>query len=264
MSEETLRPHKDFTALLKELGITPHSLMLYEMAFTHSSCNGMNRVVHEDYERLEFLGDSVIGLVVADLCYSSHPEMEQGELSMLKAQFIRTDSEAHYALALHLDDYIRLGTSFLIPIKEASHVLEDVFESFIGAVYLDQGRDFTYSFVRNIFEKDIESAEVLEESNPKSNLQEAMQAEKKEAVSYKTIAEEGPAHARSYTCAVYFEGSELGRGTGSSKQVAEVEAAKEALKHLSLGLDQEIYTSAEMAETAIEGYDEDFGTKRKH
>jgi dsRNA-specific ribonuclease len=68
----------------------------------------------------------------------------------------------------------------------------------------------------------------------------------------------------SYTCAVYFEGSELGRGSGSSKQVAEVEAAKEALKHLSLGLDQEIYTSAEMAETAIEGYDEDFGTKRKH
>jgi len=264
MSDVTLRPHKDLSALLKELGITPRSLLLYEMAFTHSSCNGMNRVIHEDYERLEFLGDSVIGLVVADLCYSSHPEMEQGELSMLKAQFIRTDSEAHYALALHLDEYIRLGTSFLIPIKEASHVLEDVFESFIGAIYLDQGRDATYAFVRKIFEKDIQGAEVLEESNPKSNLQEAMQAEKKEAVSYKTIAEEGPAHARSYTCAVYFEGSELGRGTGSSKQVAEVEAAKAALKHLSLGLDQECYTSVEMAEKALEAHDEDFGTKGKN
>jgi ribonuclease-3 len=263
MSELTLRPHKDLTVLLQDLGIAPHSLLLYEMAFTHSSCNGMNRVVHEDYERLEFLGDSVIGLVVADLCYSAHPEMEQGELSMLKAQFIRTDSEAHYALALHLDEYIRLGTSFLIPIKEASHVLEDVFESFIGAIYLDQGRDFTYRFVRRVFEKDVESAEVLEESNPKSNLQEAMQAEKKEAVSYKTIAEEGPAHARSYTCAVYFEGAELGRGSGSSKQTAEVEAAKAALKSLSLGVDPELYSSAAEAESALEGYDEDFGTKRK-
>jgi ribonuclease III len=261
MNEAGQTPDKDLRILLKTLGITPRDLNVYEMAFTHSSRNGMNRVSHEDYERLEFLGDSVIGLVTAELCFARHPEMEQGELSMLKAQFIRTDSESHYALTMHFDEYIRVGTSFLIPIKEATHVLEDVFESFIGALYLDQGREYTYQFVRKIFEKDIESAEVLEDGNPKSNLQEAMQAEKKEAVSYKTLAEEGPAHARSYTCGVYFEGTELGRGSGSSKQLAEVAAAKAALHALSLDADDTIFSSSEEASASLEKYDEDYGVK---
>jgi ribonuclease-3 len=261
MNEETLTPDKDLRILLKTLGIVPHDLNVYEMAFTHSSRNGMNRVSHEDYERLEFLGDSVIGLVTAELCFVRHPEMEQGELSMLKAQFIRTDSESHYALLMHFDEYIRVGTSFLIPIKEATHVLEDVFESFIGALYLDQGREYTYRFVRQIFEKDIAEAEVLEDGNPKSNLQEAMQAEKKEAVTYKTLSEEGPAHARSYTCGVYFEGTELGRGSGSSKQLAEVAAAKAALHALSLDADDTIFASADEASAFLEKYDEDYGVK---
>lgn len=263
MNEETLRPYKDCAILLKNLGITPHSLTVYEMAFTHSSCNGMNRAIHEDYERLEYLGDSLVGLVVAELTYIYHPEMEQGDLSILKAQFIRTESEAHYAMSLHLDEYIRFGTSFTQPAKEAIHVLEDVFESFIGALYLDQGREIAYSFVRKIFEKDIAEAEVEEDGNPKSNLQEAMQAEKKEAVSYKIIAEEGPAHARNYTCAVYFEGTELGRGSGSSKQTAEVEAAKQALHALSLGEDNDVFTSVKEAQNALEAYDEDFGSQGK-
>jgi ribonuclease-3 len=210
---------------------------------------------------LEFLGDSVIGLVTAELCFVRHPEMEQGELSMLKAQFIRTESESHYALLMHFDEYIRVGTSFLIPLKEATHVLEDVFESFIGALYLDQGREFAYQFVRAIFEKDIEDAEVLEESNPKSNLQEAMQAEKKEAVVYKTLSEEGPAHARNYTCGVYFEGTELGRGSGSSKQLAEVAAAKAALHALSLDEDPNLFSTPEEATKVLEKYDEDYGTE---
>ena len=258
---ETPAEDKDLRVLLQSLGIVPHDLMIYEMAFTHSSRNGMNRVSHEDYERLEFLGDSVIGLVTAELCFVRHPEMEQGELSMLKAQFIRTESESHYALMMHFDEYIRVGTSFLIPLKEATHVLEDVFESFIGALYLDQGREYAYQFVRRIFEKDIEEAEVLEESNPKSNLQEAMQAEKKEAVVYKTLSEEGPAHARSYTCGVYFEGTELGRGTGSSKQLAEVAAAKAALHALSLDQDPTLFSSPNEATKVLEKYDEDYGTK---
>ena len=261
MNEEELTPYRDLRILLTSLGIVPHSLAVYEMAFTHSSCNGMNRVSHEDYERLEFLGDSVIGLVTAELCFVRHPEMEQGELSMLKAQFIRTESESRYALALHLDEYIRVGTSFLIPLKQAIHVLEDVFESFIGALYLDQGREYTYDFLRRLFEQDIAQAEVREDGNPKSNLQEAMQAEKKEAVTYKTISEEGPAHARNYTCAVFFENTELGRGSGSSKQLAEVAAAKAALYALSLDEDDHLFSSAENASSELEKYDEDFGLK---
>jgi ribonuclease-3 len=263
MNEEMIRPHKDTAVLLKSLGIVPHSLAVYDLALTHSSCNGMNRAIHDDYERLEFLGDSLIGLVVSDLCYSYHPEMEQGELSILKAQFIRTQSEASYALKMHLEDYIRVGSSFLIPLPSATRVLEDVFESFLGAVYLDQGRDFAYSFARAIFEPDVKGAEIEENGNPKSNLQEAMQAEKKEAVTYQTISEEGPAHARSYTCAVYFEGQELGRGVGSSKKLAEVEAAKEALRTLSSGDESGAFRTALQASKTVESFDEDFGMNRK-
>ena len=101
----------------------------------------------------------------------------------------------------------------------------------------------------------------LEDGNPKSNLQEAMQAEKKEAVTYKTLSEEGPAHARSYTCGVYFEGTELGRGSGSSKQLAEVAAAKAALHALSLDADDTIFASADEASAFLEKYDEDYGVK---
>jgi ribonuclease-3 len=205
------------------------------MAFTHSSRNGMNRVSHEDYERLEFLGDSVIGLVDggALLC----PPPGDGAGGALDAQSpIHPDRQrSHYALTMHFDEYIRVGTSFLIPIKEATHVLEDVFESFIGALYLDQGREYTYQFVRKIFEKDIESAEVLEDGNPKSNLQEAMQAEKKEAVSYKTIAEEGPAHAEATPAASISKGPNSGAAAARASSWPKSRPPKAALHALSLG-----------------------------
>lgn len=231
----------DLKFLFAALGIHPHELSYYEMAFTHSSCNGLEGTRHEDYERLEFLGDSVIGMVVSELCFTYHPEMEQGDLSILKAQFIKSESEAHYALSLHLEKYIRVGFSFVAPLEGATNILEDVFESFIGALLLDQGRDFTYQFVRKIYESDIRQGGIVLEANPKSRLQEAMQASKKEAVTYALISSSGPAHAKSFTCGVYFEGTLLASGTGTSKKDAETEAAASALAKMdSLSLYEEM------------------------
>lgn len=223
----------EFSPLYRQFKILPHDEELYLLAFTHSSYNGMAGTRHQDYERLEFLGDSVIGMVTSELCYRYHPEMEQGELSILKAQFIRTQAEADYCRKLGLDQFIRVGASFQGKVSDATSVLEDVFESFIGAVFLDQGLDFTYALVRGIFEEDIKHGSIHVEENPKSALQEAMQAERKESVTYKIIAEEGPSHDKSFVAAVYFEETELGRGKGKNKKAAETAAAADALAKLA-------------------------------
>lgn len=220
--------------LYRRFAILPKNEELYRLAFTHSSYNGMAGTRHQDYERLEFLGDSVVGMVVSELCYLYHPEMEQGQLSILKAQFIRSSSEADYCKKLGLNEYIKVGPSFSKEAKNNVSLLEDVFESFVGAVYLDQGCDFTLNFVRKIFDVDIKNAKIDYAINPKSYLQEAMQADNKESVTYKIIEERGTPMEKVFVAAVYFEGKQIGKGEGHNKKAAETEAAKDALSRMSL------------------------------
>lgn len=220
--------------LYRRFAILPKNEELYRLAFTHSSYNGMAGTRHQDYERLEFLGDSVVGMVVSELCYLYHPDMEQGQLSILKAQFIRSSSEADYCKKLGLNEYIKVGPSFSKEAKNNVSLLEDVFESFVGAVYLDQGCDFTINFVRKIFDEDIKNAKIDYAINPKSYLQEAMQADNKESVTYKIIEERGTPMEKVFVAAVYFEGKQIGKGEGHNKKAAETEAAKDALSRMSL------------------------------
>ncbi len=224
----------EYMPIYRRFGILPKNEELYSLAFTHSSYNGMAGTRHQDYERLEFLGDAVIGMVVSELCYIYHPDMEQGKLSVLKSQFIRTASEAGYCKKLGLNEYIRVGASFAKDASSNESLLEDVFESFIGAVYLDQGLGVCYHLVRNIFEEDIKNASVDLATNPKSYLQECMQADKKESVTYKILEESGMGNEKTFTAAVYFESTEIGRGSGKSKKAAETEAARDALAKMSL------------------------------
>lgn len=220
--------------LYRRFMILPKNEELYRLAFTHSSYNGMAGTRHQDYERLEFLGDSIVGMIVSELCYLYHPEMEQGRLSILKAQFIRSSSEANYCKKLGLNEYIKVGPSFSKEAKNNVPLLEDVFESFIGALYLDQGCDFTLNFVRKIFDEDIKNGTIDYTINPKSYLQEAMQADNKESVVYKIIEERGTPMEKVFVAAVYFEGNQIGKGEGHNKKAAETEAAKDALSRMSL------------------------------
>ncbi len=224
----------EFMPLYRRFMILPKNEELYRLAFTHSSYNGMAGTRHQDYERLEFLGDSIVGMIVSELCYLYHPEMEQGRLSILKAQFIRSSSEAAYCKKLGLNEYIKVGPSFSKEAKNNIPLLEDVFESFIGALYLDQGCDFTLNFVRKIFDEDIKNATIDYTINPKSYLQEAMQADNKESVVYKIIEERGTPMEKVFVAAVYFEGNQIGKGEGHNKKAAETEAAKDALSRMSL------------------------------
>ena len=153
---------------------------------------------------------------------------------MLKSQFIRTSAEAEYCKKLGLNEYIRVGASFAKDASSNISLLEDGFESFIGALYLDQGLDVCYKIVRSIFEEDIASAKVDITVNPKSYLQECMQADKKESVTYRIVEEHGSGGDKVVVAAVYFEGAEIGRGSGKNKKAAETEAASDALRKMSL------------------------------
>ena len=224
----------EYMPLYRRYGILPHDETLYALAFTHSSYNGMAGTRHQDYERLEFLGDSIVGMVVSELCYRYHPDMKQGQLSVLKAQFIRTSSEADYCKKMGLNEYIRVGASFAKEASSNASLLEDVFESFIGAVYLDQGMDFCYKLVRSIFEEDVKNAKIDVSINPKSRLQECMQADKKESVTYRILSESGEGAGKSFVAGVYFEGTMIGKGSGHNKKEAETNAARDALSKMSL------------------------------
>lgn len=220
---------KNIQELLVKFHIKPHDISVYEEAFTHSSFNADANTKHHDYERLEFLGDSVINTVVTEHAYKTHPEMGQGNLTKLKSTLVATNSLAAHALAYGLHEYIRVGNSFMAQISQSKHLLEDVFEAFFGAIYLDQGFEFAKKLLLEIFAKDIEEFTVSEIQDYKSKLQEEIQAEHRESVAYELVSEEGPAHNRTFTVRVMFDGMELGVGVGSTKKQAEQNAAKEAL-----------------------------------
>ncbi len=222
-----------FDKLFAILGIVPNDLSLYEDAFTHSSVRGDPGFKGGDYERLEFLGDSVLGYVLADIVFKEHPELDQGGLSKVRTQFAKGYSEADVSSKLDLLSYVRVGRGFVWGEKNKRKILEDVFESLIGAIYLDQGMDFTFSLLNKIFKKEVSLAKPS--SDPKTTLQEALQAER-EIFEYKILKEEGPANQRTFVAAVYVDGTEYGHGEGASKQEAETNAAKDALsKYAPLG-----------------------------
>ncbi len=216
--------------LLATFSITPKDRTLYERAFTHASCNVMTGKEHADYERLEFMGDAVLDMLVAELAYTLHPEMDQGDMSKLRALLVKTDSLASYAKQYNFAQYIKTGMTLKREkINDSKKILEDVFEAFIGAVYLDQGFNVTRKLIRRFFYHAVQNLIPEQLTDFKTRLQEEIQAEHAEAVRYVVEQEDGPAHARIFTVAVVYNDTILGRGTGNSKKEAEQKAAQDAL-----------------------------------
>ncbi|MGA0876186.1 MAG: ribonuclease III [Bacilli bacterium] len=217
--------------LLNQLQIQPRNLGLYQLAFTHTSVNANGKSIGKDYERLEFMGDACISMVVADLVFRLHPEWSQGELSKTRAKFVQTNSLVVIARQLHISEYVTIGPSIKREMVEQSDkILEDIFEAFIGAIYLDLGFEKAYTFVSDFFRPLVTEVSMDDLTDYKTRLQEEMQAEFREAVSYEKVDESGPAHDKSFTYQVSFNGIVLGTGTGPSKKKAEQAAAKQALE----------------------------------
>lgn len=217
--------------LFKKLGIKPKNLELYRRAFRHSSYANEHRGL-ESYERLEFLGDAIVDLVVADYLFENYSENE-GEMTKVRASYVCEDALYEYSISLGLDKYLKVGQGELgKSAKMMKATVSDIFESLCAAIYLDLG----YATVRRIVLKIVTpyiKKGVKFFNDYKSALQEAVQTEK-ESVVYNLVSEDGPSHAKTFTVEATVDGVVYGRGVASSKKEAEQEAAKEALAKLAI------------------------------
>lgn len=221
---------EELSKLLTKCKIKAKDISIYEMAFTHSSYNGDAKTKHHDYERLEFLGDSVLGCVVAELAYKSRADMDQGDLTKLKSSLVNTKALAEFAREYEFEKYIRVGNSFARDVSKCDNVLEDVFEAFIGAIFYDQGFVIARKFLISTLYSDIQKFQLEDSKDYKSRLQEEMQVEHRESVSYNLVSETGPAHDKRFVIKAMFDGMTIGVGEGNTKKAAEQMAAKHALE----------------------------------
>ena len=218
------------TELLNNLEIQFNDLEVYSLALTHPSFNADANTKHQDYERLEFIGDAVIGFVCAELIFKLREGMNQGNMSKLRSVLVRTNSLANYARRINLQNYIRAGHSLKTEqIAQSNKILEDVFEALVGAIYFDQGIKTAARFLSRFFVDDIKNTDESVLTDAKTRLQEEMQAEHRDVVRYVLVKEDGPAHDRTFVVNVLFNDIVLATGSGKTKKAAEEDAAQKAL-----------------------------------
>lgn len=217
--------------LFERLKINPKDERLYSIAVSHSSYANEHKA-KKDYERLEFLGDAVVDLVVADYLYSNHNESE-GEMTKVRASYVCENALYEYSMKLGLPSFIKVGHG---EEKEGGKykkaIVADIFEAVIGAIYLDLGYAKARQTVLNIVVPYIEDPMITFFSDYKSALQEYTQTEQK-TLEYQLVKEEGPAHDKTFTIDVVINHIVYGTGIAGSKKEAEQNAAKEALKKLA-------------------------------
>jgi ribonuclease III len=225
----------DPSSLQQKLGIVFKDRALLELALIHSSYINENPgLAPASNERLEFLGDAVLGLVTAEKLYQDFPESDEGELTRLRSALVRRETLAQIAGLINLGDYLYLGVG-----EEAGGGrkkpanLARALESLIAAIYLDGGLELAREFISKLFGPEIwEQAQEGAGTDYKSKLQEIMQAQQQVTPDYQLIKATGPDHAREFTIEVKAGDTFLGKGTGKSKKAAEMDAARVALENL--------------------------------
>lgn len=221
-------------ALEARLGYTFRDRSLLENALMHSSYANENRARgYTSNERLEFLGDSVLGMVTATRLYRLYPDMPEGKMSRLRAELVCEQALHGVACALHLGDYIRLGHGEeRSGGRERPSILADAVEAVIAAMYLDGGLEPAQRFILAHILNGLAEGEIHHVADYKTELQERVQRRAGQTLSYTVCAESGPDHNKTFTMAVLLNGSEIGRGTGRTKKEAEQSAARCALEQM--------------------------------
>ncbi|MGE6631371.1 ribonuclease III [Bacillus sp. NPDC077027] len=207
--------------------------LLYQ-AFTHSSyVNEHRKKPYEDNERLEFLGDAVLELTISQFLFAKYPAMSEGDLTKLRAAIVCEPSLVSLAHELSFGDLVLLGKGEeMTGGRKRPALLADVFEAFIGALYLDQGLEPVEYFLEKFVYPKINDGAFSHVMDFKSQLQEFVQRDGKGVLEYRILHEKGPAHNREFEADVSLRGEVLGIGNGRSKKEAEQHAAQEALAKL--------------------------------
>jgi len=225
------------SALQQTLDISFNDLSLLELAVIHSSYINENPdFAPVSNERLEFLGDAVLGLVITEKLYLDYPQFSEGVMTKLRSALVSRETLAHIARTISLGNYLYLGKG-----EEASGGrnkptnLAGVLEAVIAAVFLDQGLAVTRDFILRLLNKELQK--VVNQgvkTDYKSQLQELIQSRQQQTPAYYLVETGGPAHDRRFTVEVRLGDTVLGRGSSKSKKAAETEAARSALEQLSL------------------------------
>lgn len=219
--------------LQNNLGYRFKNPALLSRALTHSSYANERHVDTGDNERLEFLGDSVLGFITAEYLFANHRDFPEGELTKLRAYAVCEKSLFAYAEEIGLGNYLKLGKGEeRTGGRERPSVLSDAFEAVIAAIYLDGGMDEAKKFVLRFVVPYVEAKPTFKDY--KTMLQEVVQKNQGETLEYVLVSETGPDHDKCFTVEVHLNSNVLGRGIGGSKKKAEQNAAKEALELMGI------------------------------
>jgi ribonuclease-3 len=221
------------TPLERALGTHFKSAELRDAALTHRSFAFEHGVLPTN-ERLEFLGDAVLGLVVTDLVYRAFPDRSEGELAKLRAAMVNMTMLAEVARELGIGEEVLLGKGEeLSGGRNKASILADALEAVLGAVYLDQGAKAAHRLIERLFRPRIEAYVRGEGGRDYKTILQELAAQDMGRLPEYRVAESGPDHEKEFTATVYVSGRELGRGTGRSKKEAEQMAAREAFDRLT-------------------------------
>lgn len=228
---------KKIQKTFNDLDIKPNDITIYIQAFSHSSfINDFKLDKINDNERLEFLGDAVLELMVSQYLYTEHADLPEGRLTKLRAAIVCEPSLVTFAKKLGFDQLILLGKGEeKTGGRTRPSLIADVFEAFVGALYLDLGYDVTLQFFNRFIFPNITEDLMGGILDHKTFLQEYIHKHKNVQVEYQLISEDGPAHFKTFTSIVCVEGEKLGSGIGRTKKESEQKAAQEALAHLMAG-----------------------------
>jgi len=218
--------------LEQSLGIKIDHVGYFEQACTHRSY----LQVHPEIpiianERLEFLGDAILGMVIAEYLFYHYEQDHEGELTKMRSWLVNKKSLAHCARSMNLERFLLLSFSAEQSLQKGNEtILADAMEAVIAAIYLDSGLQQARAFILEKLIPMLTNEMIMKDSNFKSILLELVQSQGKEAPRYSVIESKGPDHEKEFLVAVYVYGEELGRGSGKSKKQAEQEAAHQALE----------------------------------
>ena len=223
---------KDLRELERKIGYRFHDFQLLKKSMIHSSyANEMHLPKYECNERLEFLGDAVLEVISSEFLFFDESKMQEGDLTKWRASIVCEPSLAFCARQIHLGDYLLLGKGEEVTGgRKRDSITSDAMEALIGAIYIDGGFASAKEFVEKFVLNDLDNRKLFYDS--KTILQESVQANFKEAISYRLIGEEGPDHNKSFYSAVFIGQEKYGTGVGRTKKAAEQEAAYQSILKL--------------------------------
>ncbi|EUJ24656.1 ribonuclease III [Listeria grandensis FSL F6-0971] len=220
--------------LQESVGFTFTDLVLLKTAFTHSSyVNEHRKEKIEDNERLEFLGDAVLEVTVSHYLFKKFPDLAEGQMTKMRAAIVCEPSLVSFAEMVNFSRYVRLGRGEeRAGGRTRPALLADVFESFIGALFLDQGLDKVVRFLERVVFPKIDAGYFEQTVDYKTQLQEIVQKDRDVVITYTILDEKGPAHSKAFEAIVAINHEKRGAGTGKTKKQAEQKAAQNAIQAL--------------------------------